>query len=113
MPAGPSATLFITADTNDVLSSVPQLRSAGTGVYEITILAAAAADATFDANDGLADVLVAEPVPVKAAAVTYPALSNRDDPKYYVTVVSGTRLILDVSDGTNAEIVLRVRKIKG
>ena len=102
---------FITADTNDILSGNSALQSGGPGLYRITPLAAAAADATFTVNDGNANVVDAQPIPVKAAAVTFPAFDRGSDQFWIVRLVRGERLLVDVTDGTNAEIAIVVEKI--
>lgn len=101
---------LLTADTSDICSAHQALKNGGSGRYRITPLAAAAADATFTVNDGKSDVIALEPIPVKAAAVTYPAFDRSADLSWTVDIV-GDRLDMDVVDGTNAEMAILIEKI--
>lgn len=101
---------LLTADTADICSTHQALKNAGSGRYRITPLAAAAADATFTVNDGKADVISAEPIPVKAAAVTYPQFDRSADLSWTVDI-RGDRLDMDVVDGTSGELAILIEKI--
>lgn len=111
MPASSIAHLFITADTNDILSSHPQLKNAGPGTYLLWIMSAAAADGTWSFNDGKTPVVSAEPIPVRAAAVTYPEIKVNEDLPTKLVVVQGLRPIIDIVDGTNCEIAVKIQKV--
>lgn len=103
---------YVTADTNDVLASDQILGQAGRGTYRVTAIAAAAADATITINDGRTNVVDAAPIPVVAAAVTYPTADKARDRAWIVEYVgNGPNLRIDIVDGTAGEIVLVVEKI--
>lgn len=100
---------FVTSDTSHLLSGDPMLGDQGEGVYRITARASAAADATIAARDRNNEVLPPVPIPVRAAAVTYPEIKRNEDHAWLVhyTGKSGTPTI-DIVDGTNAEISVLV-----
>lgn len=109
----PSKVFFVTADTTDLLANDQILGNKGRGVYKVTALAAAAADATITISDGNSNVVDAASIPVRAAAVTYPELKGSDDPYWLVHYVgNGPNLPINIVDGTNAEIVVHVQKVK-
>ena len=106
------APFLVTADTTDLLQNHNFFARSGKGVYLIAALAAAAADATITINDGVSDVVSADPVMVKAAAVTYPELVPSEVSWYKVRLEQGERLLVTLVDGTNAEILVLVQKIQ-
>lgn len=100
---------LVTADTTGLLTNDQVLGSKGKGRYRVWALAAAAADATITINDGNNDVVAAAPIPVGAAAVTYPRLSRADDFYWDVNYQgAGPTLPINIADGTNAEIEVLV-----
>lgn len=105
------ANILVTADTNDILSSHVALKNAGPGRYQVWARAAAAADAQITINDGQSDVVSSEPILTEAAGTTYANLDLDKDIPWTVDCVSGQRLVIDVVDGTNGEIVVKVVKI--
>ncbi len=105
------AYLQLTADTNDILASHIAMQNAGPGVYRITPLAAAAADGTFTVNDGDSDIISLESIPVKAAAVTFPAMDKSADLSWTWVSNRSDRALINVVDGTNAEISVLVEKL--
>lgn len=105
------AVFLLTADTSDILASQIALQNAGPGVYRITPLAAAAADATFTVNDGDSDIISLEPMPVKAAAVTFPEFDKSADISWVWVSNRSDRALIDVIDGTNAEMAILVEKL--
>lgn len=113
MPLEQAWKLFqVSADTNDLLASDQILGNKGPGVYEVIALAAAAADGSITINDGNSNVVDAAPIPVRAAAVTYPEIRYNEDRPWRVRFVGGgPNLVINVVDGTNAEIVVAVRKL--
>lgn len=100
---------LITADNTNVLSNDQVLGDLGKGTYAVTAIAAAAADGTITIGDGVSDVVSAAPIPVRAAAVTYPEVRKNEDRRWVVHYVGrGATLPISVLDGTNAEISLVV-----
>lgn len=113
MPLARIQGLFqVTADVTDLCSSHIALQQAGRGMYRLTILAAAAADGTFTINDGTSDIVSLEPIPVKAAAVTYPQLEKSEDVAWTWYSHRTDRPLINIVDGTNGEIVAFVEKLK-
>lgn len=97
------------ADNADVLSGDPQLGNLGKGRYDVIIMAAAAADATFTLSDEKTEVLSLCPIPVRAAAVTYPEIKFNEDRAFTIGYNGPTHPTIAVVDGTNAEMVVWVR----
>lgn len=103
---------FVTADVTDLLASDQVFGGLGPGRYRVTAIAAAAADATITINDGKSNVVDAAPIPVRGAAVTYPEIRANEDRGWVVDYIGrGPNLVINISDGTNAEIVVCVEKI--
>lgn len=100
---------LVTADTTNLLSNDQILGDLGQGTYAITAVAAAAADGTISINDGISEVVSAAPIPLRAAAVTYPEVRKNEDRRWVVTYVGrGATIPITVADGTNAEIAIVV-----
>jgi hypothetical protein len=108
----PQANILVSADSNDILANHVALRSAGPGTYRVWARAAAAADATITINDGKSDVVSTEPILTEAAGTTYPVIDLAKDIPWEVTTNAKDRLRIDVVDGTNGEIVVKVVKIR-
>jgi len=104
------ARILVTADNADALSGNELLERAGPGVYRIGVVASAAADATISIRDGMATVVSLEPIPTKVAGSTYPPEDAAGDRMYRVQHLRGDRPIINIVDGTNAEILLTVVK---
>lgn len=100
---------LVTADTTGLLTNDQILGDTGKGRYAITAIAAAAADATITANDSKSDVLAAAPIPVRAAAVTFPEVKKNEDRRWIVAYTgAGPTCPINVVDGTSAEIAVVV-----
>lgn len=105
-------TFFISADQNDVLASDQILGNLGTGRYKVWAVQAAASDGAITINDGVSNVVDSAAIPVRAAAVTYPEIRYNEDKCWVVDFIGrGPNLVINIADGTNAEIVLTVQKI--
>jgi len=90
---------LVTADTTGLLSNDQILGDKGAGKYAISALAAAAADATITINDGNSAVVNAAPIPLKAAAVTFPAMAKNEDREWIVDYRGrGATIQIDISD---------------
>lgn len=101
---------LVTADVTGLLSNDQIFGSLGKGLYGITVVAAAAADSNYTVNDGRSNVLDAVSPNVRAAAVTYPNYRALDDSEHVVRYVGeGPTMPVDLSDGTNAEIIVVMR----
>lgn len=100
---------LVTADNADVLSGDAQLGNLGKGRYDVVAICAAAADATLTLADEIQTVLSAAPIPVRAAAVTYPEIRFNEDRAYTIGYNGPTHPIINVVDGTNGEIIVWVR----
>jgi len=110
----PSAYVTLTATTNDILANVVQLQNAGPGDYCITALqndnqGANLPYATMTVNDGRANVLSSEPIPAtqgadyaSGGAYATPAFVAGQK-QYFVRVVQGQRLIINVA-GASANL---------
>jgi|SaaInl4_135m_RNA_FD_contig_41_1503776_length_2601_multi_6_in_0_out_0_3 hypothetical protein len=100
---------LVSADNTNLLSNDQILGDLGQGRYAITVIAAAAADGNISINDGRTDVVFQAALPVRAAAVTFPEVRKNEDRRWVVDYVgkSGTPII-NVVDGTNAEIAIVV-----
>ena len=108
----PFKVFFVTADNTNLLANDQILGNLGRGRYRVTAIAAAAADATITINDGNTNVVDAAPIPVRAAAVTYPEIKKNEDRGWIVDFVgNGPNLIVEIADGTNGEITVCVEKI--
>lgn len=100
---------LVTADTTGVLANDQILGDKGHGKYRVYARAAAAADATITINDGDTNVVDAAPIPVRAAAVTYPEIKKNEDHSWVVHYKGrGSTLPINIADGTNAEVALLV-----
>lgn len=99
----------ITADTADVLSGDAQLGNLGKGRYDVVAIAAAAADATMELSDEIQVVLSACPIPVRAAAVTYPEIRFNEDRAFTIGYNGPTHPIINIVDGTSGEIMVWCR----
>ncbi len=100
---------LVTADTTGLLANDQILGDLGHGTYAITAVAAAAADGTITINDGISAVVNAAPIPVRAAAVTFPEVRKNEDRRWIVAYKGrGATISIDVVDGTNAEIAVVV-----
>ena len=99
----------VTADNSDVLSGDAQLGNLGPGLYDVVLIAAAAADATVTLSDELQVILSASPIPLRAAAVTYPEIRFNEDRGWTVAYNGPTHPTINVSDGTNGEVVVWCR----
>ena len=109
MLTNPWKEFLITADDTNVLANDQILGDLGQGFYAITALSAAAADSTISINDGVANVVDLAPIPVRAAAVTFPEVKKNEDRRWIVRYVGrGAAPVINVLDGTNAEIALVV-----
>lgn len=105
----PWAIFLVTADTTGLLANHTMLGDLGHGLYAVTALSAAAADGSITISDGRAQVVNAEPIPVRAAAVTFPEIRKNEDRRWLVQYAGrGATLPINVSDGTNAEIAILV-----
>lgn len=104
----------VTADTTNLLANDQILGELGAGLYAVTAVSAAAADGTITINDGSSPVVNAAPIPVRAAAVTFPEIRKNEDKRWLVLFKgrSGT-LPINLSDGTNCEIGVVVEFIRG
>jgi hypothetical protein len=100
---------FVTADNADVLSGDAQLGNLGPGLYDVTAIAAAANDATITLADEKDTVLSSSPIPVRAAAVTQPEIRFNEDRHWVIGYNGPTHPTINISDGSNAEIVVWVR----
>lgn len=100
---------LVTADNADVLSGDAQLGNLGKGRYDIVAVAAAAADATMSLADEKTEVLTTAPIPVRAAAVTYPEIRFNEDRAYTIGYNGPTHPTINIVDGTNGEIIVWVR----
>lgn len=102
---------FVTADTTNVLSGDEILGSTGKGTYKIWATSTKV-DSTITISDGNSNVLNAAPIPVKAAAVTYPAFDKTEDFCWVVQYIGNADTIpINIVDGTDGEITLVVEKI--
>lgn len=100
---------LITADNTNVLANDQILGDLGTGTYAITVISAAAADGSVTINDGLTNVVDLAPPPVRAAAVTFPEVRKNEDRRWIVKYVGrGASPVINIADGTNAEISVLV-----
>lgn len=99
------------ADRTDIFSTSTLFKGAGPGRYRMIIVCAAAADATFTINDGVSEILTAEPIPVKAAAVTFPLINVIEDVSWEWDSIAPERPLVDVIDGTSGEIAVYIEKI--
>jgi len=113
----PSAYVTVMAVTNDILANVVQLQNAGPGDYCITPLqndpstsAVLAPLATMTVNDGRANVLSGEPIPSTPSprgvsgsdAILYTApYFVAGQKQYFVRVVQGQRLIINIGGTVN------------
>lgn len=102
----------VTADTNDIWSDHEYFQSVGKGVFRIWAAAAAAADGTITINDGKANIVDGSPITVRAAAVTYPEVKKNEDSYWEFTSSAQDRPRVNVTDGTNAEIVVQIQLVK-
>jgi|SaaInl4_135m_RNA_FD_contig_41_612231_length_975_multi_8_in_0_out_0_2 phosphoheptose isomerase len=100
----------VSADTNDILSGHVALKGAGPGVYDVWAISTAGNDATITINDGKADVVSAEPIITGLAGSTGPSLDIRTDVPWTIHSTSSDRLRIDVIDGTNCEVLVKVVK---
>jgi len=100
---------LVTADDTNLLANDQILGDLGEGLYAVTALSAAASDGNISINDGRTDVVFQAPIPVRAAAVTFPEVRKNEDRRWLVayTGKSGTPVI-NVVDGTNCEIAVVV-----
>lgn len=99
----------VTADTTNLLANDQVLGQLGQGWYAVTAIAAAAADGTITINTGSVAVINAASIPVRAAAVTFPEVRKNEDRRWVVYFDGrGSNLVIDVIDGTNAEICVVV-----
>lgn len=99
----------ITADNTNVLANDQVLGDLGQGRYAVTALSAAAADGAITLGDGTVNVLDAAPIPVRAAAVTFPEVRKNEDRRWIVDYRGrGPTLPINILDGTNCEIGLVV-----
>lgn len=95
----------VTADTTGLLTNDQILGDLGTGRYAITALSAAAADGSITINDGRTNVVDAAPIPVRAAAVTFPEVRKNEDRRWIVDYKGrGATISINLVDGTNCEI---------
>lgn len=109
MLANPWKYFQITADNSNVLANDQLLGNLGAGRYAVTAISAAAADGTITLNDGLTDVVSLAPIPVRAAAVTFPEVRKNEDRRWIIDYIGrGANFLINVVDGTNCEIGLVV-----
>lgn len=101
----------VTADTTDVMAGDALLGSRGRGRWKIWALAAAAADGTISIEDGAQTVINAVPIPVRAAAVTFPEVKMNEDLCWIVDYTGESHPVITIVDGTNAEVIVRVMYI--
>lgn len=105
MLANPWKYFQVTADTTNLLANDQILGDLGKGRYAITAISAAAADGSITINDGISAVVNAAPIPVRAAAVTFPEVRKNEDRRWIVDYLGrGATISIDVIDGTNCEI---------
>lgn len=103
--ANPWKYFQVTADTVNLLNNDQVLGNRGIGRYAITALSAAAADGNISAFDGKSNVLDVAPIPVRAAAVTFPEIRKNEDRRWLIDYNGqGPTCPIDVIDGTNCEI---------
>lgn len=100
---------LVTADNADVLSGDAQLGNLGPGLYDVIAMAAAAADGTITLADEKDTVLSASPMPVRSAAVTFPEIRFNEDRPWTIGYNGPTHPTINISDGTNAEVMVWVR----
>jgi hypothetical protein len=102
----------VSADNSDLLSGDPQLGNLGPGLYDVIVIAAAAADGTMALSDEKQVILSAMSIPVRAAAVTYPEIKFNEDKMFTIAYNGPTHPTIALLDGTNAELFcwVRVRK---
>lgn len=99
----------VTADTTNVLANDQILGDLGKGTYAVTVISAAAADGSITISDGISQVVDAAPIPVRAAAVTFPEIRKNEDRRWVVAYNGrGATIPIDIVDGTNCEIGLLV-----
>lgn len=109
MLINPWKEFLITADDVNVLANDQILGDLGKGRYAITALSAAAADGSISINDGISNVVDVAPIPVRAAAVTFPEVRKNEDRRWIVDYIGrGAAPVINVVDGTNCEIALVV-----
>ncbi len=95
----------VTADTTNLLANDQILGRKGKGWFGISIISAAAADGSITINDGDSDVVSLAPIPVRAAAVTFPSMIKNEDRRWVVGYTgSGDTIPIDIVDGTNCEL---------
>lgn len=113
MLQNPWKEFLITADDTNVLANDQILGDLGKGVYAITALSAAAADGSITINDGISNVVDVAPIPVRAAAVTFPEVRKNEDRRWIVHYIGrGAAPVINVVDGTNCEIALVVEFLR-
>lgn len=101
----------ITDDAINIVANDQVLGDLGKGRYEITAIADVA-DATITVSDGKSNVLDAVPIPIRAAAVTYPEMRRSEDTVWTVDYSGSAATIpIDIIDGTSGDIVVKVRKV--
>ena len=100
---------FVSADTPNLLSGDNELGACGQGKYRIWAKAAAAVDAQITVRDASTAVLSDVQIPVDTAASTYPKF-ERDRDLFWEVVYDGAgdTLPIEITDGTNGEIIVTV-----
>lgn len=103
----------LTADQNNILANDQVLGDLGKGIYEVSAIVDVA-DSTISLFDGRSAVLDTAPIPIRAAAVTYPEVRRSEDPVWRVkTNTAGAVLRVNFLDGTSGDAVIRVRAVTG
>lgn len=103
-------TVKVSADTNDIYSSHPALKGAGAGRYRTFVWTTGANDATITINDGKADIVSGEALATTTAGSTGPNCDPRTAQIYEYSSIA-VRPLVDIVDGTDAEIVVRTVKL--
>lgn len=100
---------LVSADTTDLISGDQVVGNKGRGYYKVTAVAAAANDGTITINDGDSDVVSQAAIPVRGAAVTFPEIRKNEDHTWVIYFRGATGAPqIDISDGTNAEVAVKV-----
>lgn len=101
----------ITADANNIVANDQVLGDLGKGVYEVSAIADVA-DATISIFNGRSAIIDSAPIPIRAAAVTYPEMRRSEDNIWRVVNKSaGANLRINVTDGTSGDVVVKVRRV--
>lgn len=98
-----------TADANDVLAGTI-LDTSGKGCYLVyAVVNQGVTDASITVNDGVAIVVNADHIP--QADATQPVLRVNELIPWKINYLGDSRPRIDIADGTNGEIELKVVKV--